>query len=78
MAKKTTRVAVNRRTVKRELEQFPYVTAVSDLLIEKGNPKSTLFDLRDELYQCLGVVQEMISRYGETVRLTDDKMPPIA
>ncbi|NOY40783.1 MAG: hypothetical protein GXP26_02950 [Planctomycetes bacterium] len=63
--------------VKAEVARHPYVEMVADLLVKSGNPQSTLFDLRDELCQSLGVVEKMIDKFGESVELTDSTIRPI-
>ena len=63
-------------TVKREIEKHPYVCRLASRL-EWYNPGSTLHDLEDELKMSLDVVDGLISRYGETVKLTDTTTPAI-
>lgn len=62
--------------LKSDLAKHPYVDAVARLLVEKGNKGSTLFDLRDELNQSLGVVKELMNHYGENLPLSDDTTKP--
>lgn len=65
------------KNLKSEIAQHPYVSAIATLLSEKGNSRSDLSDLRDEIDQCTQVVDVLIARYGSTVCLTDETTRPI-
>ncbi len=65
-----------KKHVSGEIAKQAYVSGMASQL-EEANPGSTIFDLRDELQQSLDVVNDLISRYGESVKLTDTTTPPI-
>ena len=65
---------MTQKNVSAEIANHPYVSGMASQLV-KVNPASTLFDLRDELQTHLDVVNDLISRYGESVKLTDTTTP---
>ena len=60
----------------KEIKKYPYVHQISAFLAYH-NPRSTLFDLRDELRQCQQVVDALIKSYGESTILNDASVPPV-
>ncbi len=75
MAKKTAKKKVSRPSLKGDIRRHPYVANIATHL-EYYNPGSTLFDLRDELNQCLEVVEKLMSKYGENSALAKDTPRP--
>ena len=61
-----------------DIAKYPCVEAVASLLVAKGHPELTLFDLRDDLNLCVEVVEDLIFNYGEHVKLTDETGKPVS